>query len=168
LRHIPEAVRVLGELEKQITAANEYKVTLEKAWDEAQRMLQEAKEKHTKAAANQTHAEKQLDEATRKRQKAEQAFADQLTEAGFATEDLYRQAKMPASEREKWQASIDAFDQKRSTLKQQTEELKDLLKDKERQDVTSLKEELKQLKINYEKALDQLHRSREYHEACID
>ncbi|HLR09313.1 MAG TPA: SMC family ATPase [Bacillota bacterium] len=168
LRYIPEDVREIAQLEKQISKVQERKMALEKAWEKAQQTLQTAKEAHTRAISNVTHAEKQLKEAQQKRKKAEQQFTDKLTAAGFATEDFYRRAKMPASEREALQAAIDAFNQKRSTLKQQTAELRGFLQDKERLDVTVLKSELKQLKDNYEKALDQLHRSREFHEACID
>ncbi|PAV28867.1 exonuclease [Virgibacillus profundi] len=166
LNNVPKEVRVLSELEKQISETKALKLKLEKAWDEAQTMFQQAKEEQTRAASNLEHAKNQLEETKAKHEKAENQFKDALRNASFESEESYHQAKMSEADREKWKDEIRKFNQHLSALTQQVNELRDALKEKKRIDLTVLQQELKELKQAYELALSKLQLSKEnYQEA---
>ena len=161
LGKIPEELRVLAELERQITENQTLKITLQKTWEDAQTTLQKVREEQARVEANQAHAMTQLQEATEKREKSEKEFSDALIQAGFESEEAYNQAKLPTAEQQKWKEEINQFNQLLSTLNQQVKDLKDSLTYKKRVDLTILQEELTQLKLAYERALHQLNVSKE-------
>lgn len=164
LRNIPEEVRVLSNLEKQIKETKDLKLRLEKAWEEAQTRLQQAREGLTKATSNMTHANKQLEETRAKRGKAEAQFKEALGKANFESEETYQQAKSPESERAELKEAIRVFNDNLSAKKLQVKELNDALKDKKRVDLTLLQQKLKGLKDAYEAAYKTLNLSKEHHQ----
>ncbi|TFJ92510.1 SbcC/MukB-like Walker B domain-containing protein [Lentibacillus salicampi] len=168
LRNIPEEVRVLAELEKQIKQTTEQKSQLEKAWEDAQVKLQQAKEEQAKATAEKANAEKQLAETSNKREKSETTFKTALEQAGFESEEAYQQAKTPPSERDRLKASIQQFNESRSALTQVVTDLRAALNDKQKMDLTAIQTQLDQLKQAYEQALKQLNLSKEYHQDASD
>ncbi|SFA83521.1 exonuclease SbcC [Lentibacillus halodurans] len=162
LRTIPEDVQTVAALEKQIESIELHKTKLEKAWDDAQQQLNQAKELSTKAGADLKHAQKQLNETKEKRTKAEQQFQQALSEAKFETEEAYHTAKMPAAERQKWKDTIRRFNENLSAKKQQVNDLSEILKHKERVNLSRLQEELEMLKQAYEQAYKALNQSKDY------
>jgi exonuclease SbcC len=62
--------------------------------------------------------------------------------AGFAAEADYQQAKMPEDAREELKRDIDRFHAELAAIRKQVEELEDLLKGKERADLSALAEEV--------------------------
>ncbi|WP_067727473.1 AAA family ATPase [Oceanobacillus damuensis] len=168
MRKIPEEMRVLAELEKQINEAKSYKMKLEKAWEEVQTLFQKAKEKQTKAASDTANAKKQLEETQNKLENAEKQFMAALEEASFASEEAYQQAKITTEVRQAWKDEIGQFNQQISTVKQQVAELKDTLKKKKRVNLVVLEQKLVQLKQDYEMALNQLNRSKEHYKEAVD
>lgn len=164
---IPEQIRDLSELEKQIRDNKLRKSQLEAAWDLAQKTLQEEKGNQTKASASVNHIQKQVKETETKREKAELQFKEQLSKATFITEEAYHQAKKSDTQREALKQEIDQFNQALATIKQQVKELEEELKDKTRVDVTTLESQLEELKKRYEESLNALNQSKEYQqEAC--
>ncbi|RKQ30776.1 AAA family ATPase [Oceanobacillus halophilus] len=161
---IPESVQDLTILEKEIHETVELYKRLEKNWENAQKLLEKAKEENTKAATNLENKEQQLNETQTRREKAEIAFESQLSDAKFTSVDLYHQAKIPLTEREKMKAAIQGFKENLSSLKQQVMELELTLKNKERVDLTVLEQKLVELKSGYESALQQLNLSKEYYQ----
>ncbi len=168
LRNIPEAVRVLTELQKQINEASATKVRLEKAWENVQTLFQKTKEEYTKAVSNTAHAKSQLQETKNKRESFEQQFKDALHEAAFVSEEAYHQAKMSPENLQTQKVEIKQFNQQLVTMKQQVTDLKDVLKEKTRVDLTMLGKRLEQLKQDYELALNQLNRSKEHQREAAD
>ncbi|MFD1360107.1 AAA family ATPase [Lentibacillus salinarum] len=166
--HIPEEVRVLSELEKQINETSNHKSRLEKMWENAQTRLQQAKEEQTKAAANLTNAETQRSETNSKREKAETAFKAAFEDAGFSSEEVYHEAKIPAADQKKLKESIQQFSEKLSALNQVVSDLHESLKDRQKADLTAIQTQLDQLKEAYEKALKQLNLSKAYYEDASD
>jgi len=168
LRTIPEQLRDLTMLEKQIIETNNKKAILEKAWEEAQHAFQREKENYTKEVSNVENKQHQLTEAKGKRANADLKFKEACTKKGFVSEEEYRNAKMNEEERKKWKDEINQFNQQLSTLQQQAEELKQALKDKQRVDLTILQEELDELKQRYELELQKLNLSKERLNSTIE
>ncbi|GAB3056454.1 AAA family ATPase [Virgibacillus ainsalahensis] len=162
LSNIPEEVRELSRLEKEINETKTSKEKLEKAWEEAQKQLQQAKEEQTKAAADFTHANKQLDETKGRREKAEEQFTTALSNANFDSEAAYHEAKMAESDRQQFKEAIQRFNENLSVKKQQVQELANALKDKNRVDLTFIEKELQALKEAYETAYKTLNQSKGY------
>ncbi|WP_249872064.1 AAA family ATPase [Oceanobacillus saliphilus] len=168
LRNIPEAVRVLTELENQIHEAKTYKSKLEQAWENAQKQFQKAKEEQTIAVAEMAHAKSQLKETGSKRESAEKQFKAALVDASFAMEEAYQQAKVSAAERKILNEDIKQFNQQHATIKQQAAELQAALKEKTRIDLDLLSQKLAKSKQNYELAWQQLNRSKEHYQEATD
>ncbi|WP_062106796.1 AAA family ATPase [Bacillus niameyensis] len=164
LHQIPEEVRVLADLENEIAETEKNKLNLEMAWEQAQKDLQKAQENRTKALANLEHANKLLEETTEKKEAAILAFQEAVQKAGFDSSEAYNQAKMPESERQNFKKAIEQFKQNLSTAREQVSELKELLKDKSRIDLTVLQQELNDSKLAYERALSEWNQSKEYHQ----
>ncbi|MFD1040160.1 AAA family ATPase [Virgibacillus byunsanensis] len=167
LRNIPEEVRVLSNLEKEINETEALKLRLEKAWDEAQKNLQQANELQTKAASDLSHAKKQLDETKEKKAKSDNQFKAELKNASFESEESYQQAKMPAAARQELKEDIQQYNENLSTKKQQGDELKVTLKDKSRVDLTLLQQDLLSLKEAYELAYKTLESSKDYQKESL-
>lgn len=163
LREVPEEVRNLDELEKQIAAFKNQKETLEHAWEKAQKDLQVAKDEQTSATSNIIHAQKQLEETVLKREKADQAFYRALEDASFSTVESYREAKMETANQQALKKEIETFKQSLLVLTQEVEQLTKELKDEAYADLQALETELEQLKNNMEKALQKRDQSRHYH-----
>ncbi|GGA79995.1 AAA family ATPase [Ornithinibacillus halotolerans] len=168
LGRVPVEVRALSELEKQIRESENQKMLLEKAWEEAQKAFQTAKDEMTKAESNLGHATKQLAETKAKLEHADEEFQAALTKAGFSSEEVYKEAKLSEGERQTLKEGIRQFNEKIGTLKQQLLEIKEELKDKQKVDLSELKEQVSELKEAYELALNKLNLSKEYHKDAID
>ncbi|MFD1848542.1 AAA family ATPase [Oceanobacillus bengalensis] len=164
---IPEEIRELTILEKEINLTNSYKLKLEKAWEEAQSALGQAKEEKTKADSNLGHAEKQLEETKEKREVAEKRYIELRTEAGFELEETYHKAKMSQIEQQKIKDAIGRFKDKMTLLKQQVSELEVVLKGKEKIDLQTLEGTLGELKKAYELAFNKLKLSKDYYEDTV-
>ncbi|MFC4560111.1 AAA family ATPase [Virgibacillus kekensis] len=162
LTKTPEEVRVLAELEKQISETDTRKQQLDKSWEVAQETLQKKKEAETKATSDLEHARKQLNETKEKLENAIKQFDRELTKANFASEEAYHQAKMPEEKRQEWKEAIRQFKEDLSSKQQSVNDLQDALKDKERVDLSAMEEQLQALKAAYETALKTLEDSREY------
>ncbi|MFC0300591.1 AAA family ATPase [Virgibacillus soli] len=159
---IPDDVRKLDVLEKKIKETTQEKSILEKAWEEAKKTLQEAKDQCTKTEMALENADKQYAETVTRRKQAQKAFQEALAEAKFPTIAAYEQAKRDKASREKLISDIDQYKQAVTTVKTRIKELRVLLADKTRVDLVALKQELEQLKMSYEKANDNLHKSKQY------
>src|SRR5699024_6421913 len=97
---VPEEVRELSVLEKQIHETTEFKQKLEQAWETAQNKLQQAKEEQTKARTNNEQADKQLGETKIKKEQAEKQFGEALAATGFSSVEAYQEAKLPETEQQ--------------------------------------------------------------------
>lgn len=164
LQKVPEEVRELSRLESKLIEVKQLKMKMEKAWEDAQAKLQHAKEEQTKATSNVDHANKQLMETKEKRKKAEQQFIEWLVNSSFSTVDEYRRAKMSTGERQRLKEDIQTYSQRRKTVQQQVQELKQSLADRKRVDLAALEEQLAELKNAYERAFNQWNQSKQYHE----
>lgn len=162
LQSIPVEVRVLSELEQQIHQTNERKTELEQAWITVQQTLQEAKEQVASSALTVTHSQKMVDETKVKRQKADSSFKMALTSSEFDSEDMYQQAKLTESVMTTLKEQITEFKQTRHTLSQQVADLSTLLESKVKVDLNVLQAEMNELKIGYEKSLQEVNQSSDY------
>lgn len=164
IRVIPEDVRILEALEKQIAEVQNKKLTLEKAWEEAQRELQTRKENMTKISANLNHANKQVEEVKEKFDQAETAFHAALTKGDFLTEDAYHKAKRAEEEQLQLKQAIEQYKEQVITVSKRVEELKRDLQGKERKDLPALEGLVNELKENYEKAFKIWNDSKAYYQ----
>src|SRR5699024_4689306 len=162
LREVPEEVRVLAELDKQISAGEKQIKILEHAWEKAQNDLQIAKDEQTSAISNENHAQKQLKETISKREESDKAFLQALEDASFPTFESYQEAKMDVHDRQALKKEIETFRQSLLILKQEVDQLTKELRDEPHTDLQALETELEQLKNNMEKAMQKRDQSRNY------
>ncbi len=162
ISRIPDEIRNLAVLEQKITEAQAEKMKLQQAWETAQNGLQLAKEEETKATANVFNGKNQLQESSEKKEKAEKQFLQSLLQANFATEDMYRQAKMSERERQTLADEINQFTNNLVTIKMQVKELQEALKDKTKADMLILKSELDACKDHYDVAQEQVRQAEQY------
>src|SRR5690606_36282866 len=127
LASIPEALRSLAVLEKEITQAIAAKNGMEREWNAAQEQFQKAKERLASSAVAVQHSKAAAEEMTVKRQNAETEFRQALEKSEFESEEAYQKAKMRDSELEETKQHINRFYQDRHTLEQQISELAELL-----------------------------------------
>lgn len=163
LREIPEEVRILTELEKQIAACKKRKEELERAWEKAQNDLQVSKDEQTTATSNIAHATKQLEETITKREEADKQFQQALKEAAFSTVESYQEAKIGDYDQQVLKKEIETFKQTLQILIQEVDKLGNELKNESRTDLQVLEQELTHLKIKMEEALQKRDQSRHYH-----
>ncbi|WP_147803315.1 AAA family ATPase [Alkalicoccus halolimnae] len=149
---IPEELRSLEQLKKQIKETKQKKQQLEKQWEEAQKSRQEAQEQFLKAQSNLKHAEERVKEAELKKERIQNDYEIALEKAGFSTEEAYKKAKLPAEVRESLQQEIEQYHKAVHTVSVQVADLQEELKNKERVDVNTLKETLDALNREMEEA----------------
>lgn len=159
---IPEELRNLNVLQKQLREKEVQKQTLEQQWDVAQKNVQTAKEAYTKAEANVNHVKTQLAESKQKRVEAGERFNEELQKWQFTTEEEYRDAKLELTVQTSLKEEIDQFNQKLSMLKEQVNELKSSLEGKEKADLNNIELQLNELKAANEQAITQWNQSIEY------
>ncbi|MCJ7841035.1 SMC family ATPase [Lederbergia sp. NSJ-179] len=164
IRIIPEEMRVLDQLEKQIRLTEHESSKREQAWEQVQKRLQQTQNEQTKAQSNLEHAQKQHMETTAKREKAEVSFQEVLQKAEFANEEEYRLANMSNEAREELKRDIDHFKQTRSLLQEQVKELKSILKGQKKVDLTLLQQQLENFKQAYEAAFNQWEQSKKFYQ----
>lgn len=168
LRNIPEEYRTLSKLEEEIQKNEQQKYKLDQAWEQAQKQLDQAKLEQTKATSNHSHAVKQLEETNEKLKLARNQFKEKIEEAEFESENAYQEAKIAEAECNKLKDSIQKFNEKRSLVEQQVEDLRKSLHGKSRVNVLAIEEEVKKLKETYEIALNKLNLSKEYLKECTE
>ncbi|WP_033543856.1 AAA family ATPase [Planococcus sp. CAU13] len=161
LASIPEALRSLAVLEKEIEQAVAAKDDMEKVWNAVQEQLQKAKERLASAAMSLQHSKTAAEEMTAKRQKAESEFKQALEKSEFESEDAYQRAKMRDSELEETKQQINRFHQDRHTLQQQISELAELLAGRKNEDLSRTETEIEGMKVEYEQALARLNHSKD-------
>lgn len=164
LQNIPEAVRVLSELEKQIKEAGTLKEKMGQALEAAQKKFDQAKEAQTKATANLEHAKRHLDETKAKCEQVKAQFAMAISKAGFTSEETYQRAKLLENDQLTLKKEIEQFNQRLSTISQQVQELQISLKDKQKVDLTLIQQELEEFKQAYETALNKRDQSKKHYQ----
>ncbi|WP_077320225.1 AAA family ATPase [Virgibacillus proomii] len=167
IRSIPENMRMLIDLNQQITRTERKLQQLEKAWEEAQKKQQQSKEAQTKALSEVNHAHKQLQETIHRREKAVLQFKHALEKQHFSSEASYQRAKMKESHRLALKEELEQFRQTQATLEKQVEELKAMLKDKQQLDLSSIQNDLNQLKDKYETAMEKWNASKQYYQEAL-
>ncbi|SDO17543.1 AAA family ATPase [Alkalicoccus daliensis] len=152
LTAIPEELRALEQLKTKMQETKEKKQRLETQWEEAQKVRQQAQEQLLTAQSDLKHAEQQVQDTEAKKEKVQQEYENALEKAGFASEDAYKKAKLPADVREALQQEIEKYHTAVHTVSVQVKDLQEELKDKERVDVHSLQETLHALQQEMEEA----------------
>jgi DNA repair protein SbcC/Rad50 len=165
---IPEEIRNLATLQKQIIEAQNRKEKLERDWNSAQRQLQDSKEVETQAFTYHASALAQLQESKEKKERSETQFIFEWHKAQFVSEEDYLSAKMPDSARKQLKDSIDDFNKNIETLKAQISELKEELKEKTKADLDLLTNELTSKKTERDIALKALSDSEGYQNKVLD
>ncbi|MBO0995023.1 SbcC/MukB-like Walker B domain-containing protein [Bacillus sp. SD088] len=167
IRTIPEELRVLKQLETQMQNTKKEKIALEQAWEQVQQQLQNIQDKKTKAISNVESTEREQMDTIAKRKKMEATFQSLLQKSEFATEELYRSAKMSEEARAELKNEIQQFKQTRSFLEGQVKELEISLQDKEEVNLQQLQQQLEEFKQAYETALNQWEHSKKIHVEAI-
>lgn len=150
LTAIPEELRHLPELERQISAAEQLKKQLDEEWKLAQTQYKASSERQVKAAADMSHAENRKRETQTNLERTHQAFKGQLEQAGFAGEADYEAAKMPEAARAELKKQIEAYYAALAAVRQQIAELQAALAGKQRQDLEGMRQRLGELEQQIE------------------
>ncbi|MED0758707.1 SMC family ATPase [Aneurinibacillus thermoaerophilus] len=151
---VPEPLRSLDILRKHYQEAVQRKEEAEVKWKRTQEQYRHASEQALKASSNVQHAQKLLAEAAVRNTQAEQRFAEARFEAGFMTVEAYREAKLPAPERERMKKELERFAAEKTAVMAQLKELERELAGKERFDTQALLRELECLKAECNEARD--------------
>ncbi|WP_020619334.1 AAA family ATPase [Paenibacillus daejeonensis] len=144
LAALPEEMRQLSLLERRIAETEQTRQRLEAAWKQAQQRYQQASERRVQAAADLSHAERQRAEAAEARERARHSYQQALAEGGFGSEADYRAAKQPDSVREQWQREQEAYQAAVLSVARQVEETSAALETKERLDLDTLQQQLRE------------------------
>ena len=161
IRNIPKEVQQLGKLESFIKTLKQKVEMMEHQWKTAQNELKTAEENYTKANLYVLNGDKQLSNLEEVVQTVKNKFFEQLQKAEFASEQLYREAKLSEDEQNRIQKEIEDYKKKVHIITNQISELKDELKGKERLNVEALEAQLKELKDANDQAFEQLNKSKE-------
>jgi exonuclease SbcC len=167
IHEIPEEIRVLEILQKRIIETTAIKEGLEKAWASAQRMRELALEKLAKARSDESHAESTVKELTFKRENAQTKFTKALVESGFATIELYKQAKLTDEQRRLLENEIITFKQQYHTVQEAVKELGKLLETKQRIDLSVVETAVNEARQLYETKLSAYNLSLEHEKSAI-
>ncbi|TWT24761.1 AAA family ATPase [Planomicrobium sp. CPCC 101110] len=167
LMSIPEEIRVLAVLEKNIRQASAEKDQLEKLWAQAQERFQSAKEIKASTAAALEHAVGTAEEVKNKKVQAGEQFNAALQKSSFESESVYQQAKLTESAQAALKKELEAYKQSRHTLIEQVRELETLLAGREKTNSAELEAELAELKRVYEQAFAQLNYSKEFEKTAV-
>ncbi|GAA0480644.1 SMC family ATPase [Salinibacillus aidingensis] len=123
---------------------NEYEKQMNK-WNELQKDFEKVKEQKQTLDVKVESLQNQLQTAQATYQEAEQSFLNELKEKDFVTVEHYEQAKMADADMEKAEEQIKAFEEKVSITKSRYDQLSIQLKEKERPDLETLENTLKQM-----------------------
>lgn len=135
---VPEELRGLERLEQELQASEQLKAKLEAAWKQAQEEYRKANERMIEASASLRSTETQAKEAEQLLAQAQERYLEALREGGFGTEEAYRSAKLPVSEREQLKARIEQYRTACAAVEKRVEELMQRLQGKERQELSQL------------------------------
>lgn len=168
IREIPEQYQQLARLEKNIAKTKQLKEQLEKAWKQANEQLKQAETKLTKCQVQLENSTNQLNIAQTNVEQAVELFKSHLEKAQFPSIEAYGQAKLSEVEREQLKTEIEKYNQTIVTLENQLTDLKETLKHKARTNIEEMQEMLQQLKERYERAFEQMNRSKQYKDKAIE
>lgn len=156
-----ELMRVLNELEQQ-------KRVLFANWEKAQQQYHDAKT----MSATSEEAVKQMSEqkeiVDEKVNIAQQHFQNALLEAQFESVEQYHLAKRTEKQQQMLEQQYRNYEKELHTLTIQVKEEEEQLNGVEKVDLTVAEEQLRNLKLAYEEALNTLNSSKEYEKQCID
>lgn len=150
LAEVPQELRSLEQLKQGILQAERHKVQLEASWQEAQRRYREAQDRSLQATETCKHAERlKLDtEAACKR--SQLSYHEALKRAGFASEERYKEAKLPESTLLELQRELEEYKSEVAMNRKRLEELSAELAGKERLLLSQLEEQLQELEQQIE------------------
>ena len=168
LQAIPDELKVLSQLDKKIQETSLLKDQMEQAWATVQQQRLDARENHSSCMVTIKHTENAVHETKAKQDKAELHYETALRNSAFDSEEDFKHAKLKESDRASLKEQITSFKQTHHTLREQVEELKILLKDKTKVDLTDLQNVLVDLKQVYEKALREVNHSIECEKVAVD
>ncbi|MDN4606961.1 AAA family ATPase [Sporosarcina highlanderae] len=167
IAQIPEEMRSLPALQKELVEVESYKNRMDNAWQAVQKSREEARGKLAKAESAEYHCKKTFDECSEKKVVAETRFNEALTSSEFASETEYRDAKMSEPERRLLKEQVMDFKQRLHTTKEKVGELEAHLLGKEKVDLDSMLEAVQKLKAAYETAWTEMKKSSECKNALI-
>lgn len=168
IRQIPENYRQLSVLEQEIENKRQIKAKLERAWQKATEQLNKAETTVATRQVRLQSSESHLEKVQASVKKALTIFETTLEKADFPSVEAYMKAKLPEDTRKQLRSEIDHHKQLNVTLDKQLSELETELKNQERLDLSEMNDQLTQLKQQYEKAFEQMNKSKAYKENAAD
>lgn len=155
LMQIPENLRVLSQLEAEITHLKTKKQQLEQRWAEVQENYQKVHEAFTKWTADVHHLRENQAKMKQKIESLEKTFQDKLEQADF-TEQGYQEAKWEEATYQSVKQRLSEYEKQGYQLEKQISELQQKLEGQSKQDVSEIEAVLEKWKQKTTASLEKL------------
>lgn len=150
LTEVPEELRSLEHLKQGILQAGQRKQQLEASWQEAQRRYREAQDSSLRITEAFRNAEQLKGDTEQACRKAQLSYHEALERAGFASEEHYREAKLPESRFLEMKQQLEDYHSEVAMNRKRLAELSAELSGKERFMLSQLEEQLRELEQRLE------------------
>ncbi|WP_193064352.1 AAA family ATPase [Oceanobacillus oncorhynchi] len=157
LIQIPENLRVLSQLEAEITHLKTKKQQLEQRWVEVQENYQKVHEAFTKWTADVHHLRENQAKMKQKADNLKKTFQEKLEQADF-TEKGYQEAKWEEATYQSVKQRLSEYEKKGYQLEKQISELQQKLEGQSKQDVYEIEAVLEKWKQKTTASLEKLQR----------
>lgn len=155
LMQIPESLRVLSELEAEISNLRTKKQRFEQRWIDMQENYRRVHEAFTKWTADVHHLRENQTKRKQKIDGLKKTFQEKLEQADF-TEQAYQEAKWDEATYESVKQRITEYEKEGYQLEKQISELKKKLEGKSKQDVSEVEAVLEKWKQETKVSLEKL------------
>lgn len=146
IERVPEDVRELNKLKKEITQREQELVSLVKAYEEAEKALHASQAYTTKLTTELDVAEERLVEVKVEAKESERVFLQVLQDNHFTNTDQYYSAILDKREQERLKESILTFRQHLQLTIEQIKDLQKELDNKEKADLEAIEKQVTKLK----------------------
>ncbi|MFI8707135.1 AAA family ATPase [Bacillus sp. NPDC077411] len=165
---IPAEMQTLEAWQQAYEAKASLLHRLQEAWQRAQDEFQRSTSEKIRVEAAYKEAQRQFIQRTEKKEEQYARFMKELEASGFASQQVYTEAKLSDAERMSLQQHIQSYYSALEVLTKQIEELTEALRGKEWIELTQLEEQLKELEIQLDIIKEQRQRTKSANEYIAD
>lgn len=165
---IPNDLKTLSQLEEAIHHAKLVQQQLLEKWEQIQKQYRHWEKEVVAIEQSKLNMTTQVQQTKEKLQKAIEQVKESLKNAGFESYDQFVKAIRPEEVQQRLQQEYIDFMNKLHLLTNQVKEEGELLKGKEKVDLSQLEEQVEALRIQYEQANHTLNESKNHLNVCQD
>ncbi|MGE7665470.1 AAA family ATPase [Ureibacillus composti] len=165
---IPEEFQHLSQLQQALATAESFKNQLQMAWEHVQKQYQHVQNLVAKTEESLRYQTDLVKQSEANLESAKEQFKIALNAAGFENYQQFKEAIRSEKEQQQLQQQYMNFTTELHSLTSQITEEAELLKGKEKVDLTEAERKLEELKVSYEEAQKTLNLTETYERNCID